>query len=80
MGVFMLPSYLFSYLNLRQKNFAPRFCLKMLSERIPRCLRRGWRANFKNDQSSLHLGDTLQLAAGFFNLWEHVLILSFPHL
>jgi hypothetical protein len=43
--------------------------LKMSSKRIPRSLLRGSRANhnYKKD-SSLHLEDSLQLAAGSFNI------------
>jgi hypothetical protein len=40
--------------------------MKMQSERIPRSLLRGWRANLKLEKS-LHFEDSLQLAAGFFN-------------
>jgi hypothetical protein len=42
--------------------------LKMHSERIPRSLLRGKRANTDIIKKSLHLGNSLQLAAGSFNL------------
>ena len=41
--------------------------LKMHSERIPRSLLRGMRANTDIIKKSLNLGDSLQLAAGSFN-------------
>jgi len=40
--------------------------MKMHSERIPRSFLRGERANYSK-KTSLHLGDSLQLAAGIFN-------------
>ncbi len=41
--------------------------MKMNSERIPRSLLRGWRANTMNCFTSLHFEDSPQLAVGSFN-------------
>jgi hypothetical protein len=46
----------------------------MHSERIPRSLLRGYRANTDIIKKSLHLGDSLQLAAGSFNILDSGLV------